>query len=342
MSYSVQQLCDQFSELIVASRHTEGSFQSIDSVGAHTPDSMIFADEEVHLPTALMVAPAVIVTTESLAESVAAEQCVIVVRNVRLAQANIKQHYSDYDSSDSEWPDVHPSAVVHPSAQLGSEVRIGPNSVIGKNVVIGDATQVRANCVIEHDVQIGEHCIINNLVNIGYSCTLGDGVILRPGVIIGNEGFGFAQDEKRHYHRIPHTGIVEIQDDVQIGANCNIDRGTYGKTVITRGVKIDALCHIAHNCLVDEDTIIVAQSGIAGSCHIGKRVVMSGQSAMIDHMTVVDDVVLVHRAGVVQDITTAGVWAGTPPKPFKEYVRHLNIQKQIDKLKKRIDQLSKK
>lgn len=343
MSHSIQQLCEQFSDLIIASRHTEGDFKSIDSTGMQNSDSLIFVAEESHLPTQTMIAPAVIMTTELLAEKITSgQQCVISVRDVRLAQALIKQHYNDYDSSDSEWPNIHPNAVVHPSAKLGAGVRIGPNAVIGKNVIIGDGTQIRANSVIEHDARLGEHCIIHSLVNIGYACTLGNGVILRPGVIIGNEGFGFAKDADHRYQRIPHTGVVEIQDDVQIGANCNVDRGTYGKTVIARGVKIDALCHIAHNCFIGDDSLFVAQSGVAGSCNIGKRVIVSGHTAIIDHITVTDDVVLVHRCGVTEDITSAGVWAGTPAKPFKEYVRGLNLQKQIDRLKKRLDQLSNK
>jgi len=341
MSNSIQQLCEQFSELIIGLRHADGNFDSVDSAGSHTSGSLIFASEEAQLPSADAVAPAVIVTTKSLAEKVVAkQQCVIVVQDVRLAQAIIKQHYADYDPSDSEWPSIHPSAVVHPSAQLGEGVRIGPNSVIGKDVKIGDASQIRANCVIEHGAQIGQSCIINNLVNVGYECTLGNNVILRPGVIIGNEGFGFAHDEARRYHRIPHTGTVEIHDDVQIGANCNVDRGTYGTTVISRGVKIDALCHIAHNCFIGEDTLFVAQCGVAGSSNVGKRVIASGQTGIIDHMNVADDAVLLHRCGVIEDIPTAGKWAGKPARPFKEYVRGLTLQKQIDRLKKQLQKIS--
>ena len=330
MSHSAKNLCTLFSSLVLDARNTDAEFSRIDSSENYAEDSLIFVSDQTQLRSP---APAVLITTEDLAASLPDEgHCVISVKNIRLAQATIKQHYCDYDASDSEWEAIHPSAVIHPSAQLGVNVRIGPNTVVGANVVIGQGTQVRANCVLEHNASIGSDCIINNLVNIGYHCVLGDRVIIRSGAIVGNEGFGFGQDENSRYHRIPHTGIVEIQDDVQIGANCTVDRGTYGKTLIARGVKIDALCHIGHNTLIDEDALIVAQTGISGSCTIGKRVIASGQTGTIDHRTIADDAVLVHRCGVTEDIPSAGMWAGTPPKPFREYVRGLNLEKKVEKL----------
>lgn len=340
MTHSVHQLCDQFADLVISKPSFDAEFSSIDSPVEIQPESLVFVSELSQLFSSEEQQPAVVVTTKKIAAEIFNRNLyVVLVSNVRLAQALIKQRYSDYDASDPEWDTVHASAVIHPSATFGKNVRIGANTVIGKNVHIGDNTMIRANCVIEHDAKIGSNCIINNLVNIGIACILHNRVIIRPGVIIGNEGFGFGQDANRHYQRTPHTGIVEIHDDVQIGANCNIDRATYGKTVIARGVKIDALCHVAHNCLVDEDALFVAQTGIAGSCHIGKRVVISGQAGVIDHRTVADDAILVHRCGVIEDIPSAGMWAGTPAKPFKEYVRELNLSKKVAKLEKKIEQL---
>ena len=333
-------MCDRFAELVIGKPSLDAEFTQIDSPADFQAQSLVFVSEPAQMFSLDGELPAALVTTEKIAAGLnGSDLCVVAVKDVRLAQALIKQHYADYDASDPEWDALHPSAVIHPSARLGDNVRIGANTVIGKNVQIGTNTQVRANCVIESNAQIGENCIINNLVNIGIGCILHNRIILRPGVIIGNEGFGFGQDDQRHYHRTPHTGIVEIHDDVQIGANCNIDRATYGKTVIARGVKIDALCHVAHNCLVDEDALFVAQTGIAGSCHIGKRVIISGQTGVIDHRTVADDAVLVHRCGVTHDIPTAGMWAGTPAKPIKEYVRDLNLSKKVAKLEKKIELL---
>ncbi len=342
MTYLVQDVVNRFSDLVIGTGSEQASFSSIDSIENFTTDSMVFISDAKDLDK-LDESPAAIVTSEELASLIVNDKsCVIIVRNVRLAQALIKQVYSDYDSSDQHWGAIHPSALIHPSAHLGEGVRVGPNSVIGPDSNIGAGTHIRSNCVIEHNVSIGENCVVNNLVNIGYLSIIGNRVIIRPGAIIGNEGFGFAQDERRRYHRTPHTGFVEIGDDVQIGSNCNIDRGTYGATKIARGVKIDALCHIAHNVNIDEDALFVAQSGVAGSCNIGKRVIASGQTGMLDHKTVVDDALLVHRCGITEDILEPGMWAGTPPRPFKEYVRNLGLGKRVAKLNHELREMKKR
>jgi UDP-3-O-[3-hydroxymyristoyl] glucosamine N-acyltransferase len=343
MPHSAADLCHRFADLVIESRNVDCEFERIDSPESFDATSLIFVSERASLPDRSIGIPAVLVTDATIAEDVSPQDCVVVTKNVRLAQALIKQYYQDYDASDPEWDAIHPTAVIHPSAKLSETVRVGANSVIGANVTIGNETIIRANCVVESGAQVGANCILNNLVNIGIGCLLGDRVIVRSGAIIGGEGFGFAQDDQRHYQRVPHTGNVVLEDDVQIGANCTIDRATYGTTLIKRGVKIDALCHIAHNCVVGEDALFVAQSGVAGSCNIGERVICSGQTGMLDHRTVAADAVLVHRCGVTEDIPSAGLWAGTPPKPFKEYVANLNaarrLEKKIARLQAQIDEL---
>ena len=200
--------------------------------------------------------------------------------------------------------------------------------------------------MIERDVEIGNDCTIHSQANIGYGSKLGNRVIIRSGAVVGNEGFGFAKDENNHYHRVPHTGYVEIQDDVQIGSNCNIDRGTYGATLIKRGCKIDGLCHIAHNVVLGENCILVSQCGIAGSTIVGDRVILSGQTGVLDHLKIADDAVLIHRAGVIQDIPTGGIWGGLPPKPMKEHMKRNNsyktLEKKIAKLEEKISELKSK
>ena len=211
--------------------------------------------------------------------------------------------------------------------------------------MIGENSVVRSNVVIEHNSRIGNDCTIHSQVNIGYASQIGDRVIIRSGATIGGEGFGFAPDENKKYHRVPHTGFVEIHDDVHIGSNSNVDRGTYGKTLLKRGSKLDSLVHIAHNVELGEDCIMVSQAGIAGSTTVGNRVIISGQIGILDHLKVCDDVVLVHRAGVTADITEKGVWAGLPAKPMKEYVKSLNTDKRLSKkikmLEKEIETLTK-
>lgn len=341
MSNSIAELSKIFNELVTAPENLSGEFSTIDSPDTYTNTSLIFISEEAALPDFSSSFPAAIVTNSSIASRIEAPCAILITKNVRLAQALIKQHYQDYDVSDPEWDALHSSAVVHPTAQLSEGVRIGPNVVIGAHVEIGRNTVVRAGTVIESATKIGADCVINSLVNIGQGSIIGKRVIVRPGTVIGGEGFGFAQDSQNRYQRVPHTGVVVIEDDVQIGSNCNIDRATYGRTLIRRGVKIDALCHVAHNCTIGEDTLLIAQSGLAGSSKLGERVICSGHTGVLDHKSVADDVVLVHRCGVTEDITEPGMWAGTPAKPFKEYVRNLNLIKKIDKLERELKHLKK-
>ena len=340
MSYTAQQIHDHLGDAVITAFNLGARFNSIDSAEAFGANSLVFISEMPKQGLGRIAKglwPSVLVTVPEVAELVKAqvggdEIGVVAVKNVRLALALCKQKFSDYDKSDAEWAEVHDSAVIHPTAKLGKGVRVGPNSVLGRGVEVGEGVQIRANCVIEHGAFIGAGSVIHNMVNIGYNCVLGERVIIRPGAVIGNEGFGFAQDDTQRYHRIPHTGTVHIGDDVQIGSNSNIDRATYGVTRIERGVKIDALCHIAHNVVVNEDALFVAQCGVAGSSNIGKRAILSGQTGVLDHRTVVDDAVLVHRCGVTSDVLEAGMWAGTPPKPFKEYVRDVSLAKKVARL----------
>lgn len=340
MAFPVQELLTRFKDLVVSQNNHSVEFTRIDDVKECTKNSLIFVDDSSQIPS---LNPAVMVTSKDVADALPeVSYCVVVVGNVRLAQAKIKQYYQDYDCFDAEWGEVHESAVIHPSVQLGAGVRLGPNVVLGKNVVVGKGTQIRSGTVIEHDARLGDYCVINSLVNIGYNCIVGNRANIHSGVVIGNEGFGFAQDNERNYHRIPHTGRVEIGDDVQIGSNCNIDRGTYQSTIIGNGVKLDSLCHIAHNVHIDDGSLFASQACIAGSTYIGKRVMASGQVGILDHLTVADNAVLVHRTGVTESIAESGMYAGVPAKPFKEYVRNLGATKRIDRLNQQIKELKQK
>lgn len=335
--FNSRDLAAQFDGLVLATVGDHCEFDHTASPDESNAKSLIFLPSIEQAPEQA----AVIVTTQDVAEQLTGQtnSLLVCVKDVRLAQAKIKQHFDDYLASDPEWNPIHDSAVIHKSVKLGNDCRIGPNAVIGSSCVIGDHSIVRANAVVEHDVKIGEYCVINANANIGYNSQIGDRVTVQAGSIIGSEGYGFAVDPEQRYHRIPHTGNVVLNDDVHIGANTCIDRGTYGSTTIARGVKIDNLVHIAHNVFVDEDTLLTAQTVIAGSSKIGKRVIASGQTGILDHRTVPDDTILVQRAGVSEDLPHGGMWAGSPAKPFKEWVRGLSASKKIAKLERSLKEL---
>jgi UDP-3-O-[3-hydroxymyristoyl] glucosamine N-acyltransferase len=263
-------------------------------------------------------------------------------KNVRLAQALIRQAYNDHDHRDIEWQAIHPSATIHETASIGEDAIIGPGVVIGRNVSIGNGSIIKANTVLERDVIIGENCILHPNVVVSYSCELGNRVILKSGCVVGMEGFGFAQDDKGRSHRIPQTGRVVIEDDVIIGTNCNIDRAVYDETRIRAGSKLDALIHVAHNVDIGENTIVLAHSTIAGSSIIGRNVIMSGQTGVLDHIKIADNTILVQRAGVISDIETPGTYAGLPTQPVKDYFRNSAVAHKLVELRKQVRQLEKK
>lgn len=304
---------------------------------------MVFVEKEELVDSVIAANPAAVVTTTELAEQFGdlPDMAVFISSNVRLAQALLRQAYVDRDLYNMEWPQIHPSAVIHESVSVPADAVVGPGAVLGRDVRIGKRAVVMANAVIEENAQIGDETVIHPNVVIGYNCEIGKRCIIKSGCVIGMEGFGFAQDEKRKSYRIPQLGKVVIDDDVVLGANNTVDRATYDETRIHSGVKTDTLCHIAHNTEIDEDVIIVAQTGIAGSCYIGKRVLISGQAAISDHVRIADDVVLVQRAGVISDVEKPGMYAGHPLQPVRQYFKNSALVTKLTDMKKQISKLEK-
>ncbi len=314
-----------------------------DPVEKGTSSSLVFVDNADFVDKAIETSPAAVVIPIKLRESFASlpSTAILTSRNVRLAQALIRQVYDDHALRDVEWPAIHPAATVHESASVGADVVLGPGVVVGRNVTIGKGSIIKANTVLEQDVVIGEDCVLHPGVVVAHACEVGNRVILKSGCVIGMEGFGFAQDEKGRSYRIPQNGRVVIEDDVLMGSQCNVDRATWGETRIRAGAKFDALCHIGHNADIGEDCIIVAQTGVAGSSSLGKRVVISGQCAITDHVSIADDVTLVQRAGVINDVNEPGVYAGTPIQPVKDYFRNAAVAHKLVELRKQVRQLEK-
>jgi UDP-3-O-[3-hydroxymyristoyl] glucosamine N-acyltransferase len=261
---------------------------------------------------------------------------------VALAHAVIKGSYAARDFAAADWDGpVHPSAVVHPTALIGPDTFLEPRAVVGRNAVIGARCRIMSGAVIEHDAVIGDDTVVHPNAVVGYGCRLGNEVVVGAGSVIGSEGFGFAQDSKRRSHPIPQTGIVVIGDRVRIGASNTIDRATYAETRIGSGTKFDNLCHVAHNVEIGEDCLLTAMFCIAGSSRVGNRVMASGQTGVIDHVSIGDDVVLVHRAGVVKDIEASGVYAALPTQPLDEYLRNAAAARRGAELRRRVSELEK-
>jgi UDP-3-O-[3-hydroxymyristoyl] glucosamine N-acyltransferase len=309
------------------------------------PGDLVFADKPALVSFVRERAPAAVLASRKLRDALLAEPggtVPLFIGNVGLAHAFIKQRFAGRDFAAAGWDGpIHPSAVVHPSAQVDPSATVEPRAVIGRNTRIGARCRIMAGAVIEHDVTIGDDSIVHPNAVVGYGCRIGREVVIGPGSIVGSEGFGFAQDALRRSHAIPQTGIVVIEDRVRLGANNTIDRATYAQTRIGAGTKFDNLCHVAHNVEIGEDCLLTAMFCIAGSSQVGNRVMASGQTGIIDHVAVCDDVVLVHRAGVVKDITAPGVHASLPAQPLDEYLRNTAALRKGAELRRRVAELEK-
>jgi len=203
------------------------------------------------------------------------------------------------------------TAIIHPEASIGKNVKIAPGSVTSAGASIGDNTAIFPGVYIGKNVSIGADCIIYPNVSIYHEVSIGCRVIIHAGAVIGSDGFGFAR-ERASYVKISQIGSVIIQDDVEIGANCTVDRGSMGMTVIERGVKLDNLCHLAHNVTVGCDTVFAAQTGISGSTSIGKRNIFGGQVGLAGHIKTGDDVVCTAKSGVTKSVPEGKMMSGFP------------------------------
>lgn len=215
---------------------------------------------------------------------------------------------------------VHPTAVIAPDAHLAADVTVGPYVVIEDGVTIGEGTSIDAFCYIGRGAAIGEHCELHPRVTLYTGARLGDRVEVHSGAVIGSDGFGYVFGEGRHW-KFPQIGGVEIGDDVEIGANTTIDRGSLETTQISAGVKIDNLVQIAHNVQIGQNSILAAQTGVSGSSRIGKRVIAGGQVGIADHCTLEDGAVAGAQAGIPTGKTIRRgqtVW-GTPARPLDRF-----------------------
>lgn len=236
---------------------------------------------------------------------------------------------------------IHPNARIHHTAEIGLSVSIYPHVYIDGDATIGDRAVLYPGVYIGRGASIGDDTILYSNVSVREGCRIGKRVIIHCNSVVGSDGFGFAKDGSK-YHKIPQVGIVRIEDDVEIGACVTIDRATLGETVVARGTKIDNLAQIAHNVTIGEDSVIVAQAGIAGSAKLGNRVTLAGQVGVAGHIEITDDVVIGSQSGVAQDIPEKGVFSGTPAIPHMEWLKAQNIFAKLPEMRKKILELEKR
>jgi UDP-3-O-[3-hydroxymyristoyl] glucosamine N-acyltransferase len=279
-------------------------------------------------------ASAVIVSPEVTSN----DKSLLSVKNPYLAFAKILALFSH---KPYQARGVDPRSWISPTAQLGKDLTVYPFVYIGDRCRIGDRVTLYPGVSVGEDSSIGEDSILQANVSVYPGMVIGRRVILHSGVVVGSDGFGYAKEGKRNL-KIPQVGKVEIEDDVEIGSNTSIDRGALGNTVIRRGVKIDNLVQIAHNVVIGEDSIIVAQVGISGSTKIGNNVTLGGQVGLVGHITVGDNVMVGAQSGVPHDLPANQAYTGTPALPHREFLRAVSVFPKLPEIKKTLAEIEKR
>jgi len=262
----------------------------------------------------------------------------VVVSNPALAYAKVA---SIFAPPVPRYPGISEQAVLHGSTRIGKDVSIYPLVYVGEEALIGDNVIMFPGVFIGDRVKIGNGTIIYPNVTILHDCQIGKNVIINAGTVIGSDGFGFVRDGPVSI-KVPQIGMVQIDDDVEIGANSCIDRAASGKTWIKRGVKTDNFVHVAHNVIIGEDTIVVAQVAISGSVHIGRQVIIGGQVAISDHVEIGDRVMIGSQSGVPKSIPSGEVVSGTPAMPHRLWLKTSGIIRRLPQFNEHLRHLEKR
>lgn len=235
---------------------------------------------------------------------------------------------------------IHPSAVIAATAKIDDDAAIGANVVVGARSIVRSNSTIWHNTVIGDDVEIGSNVLIYPNVSIRERCKIGNRVIIHSGTVVGSDGFGFAPKPDGTYEKIPQRGNVVIEEDVEIGSNCSIDRATLGETRIKRGSKLDNLIQVAHNVTIGENTVIAAQTGVSGSTKVGNNCIIAGQVGLVGHIHISDKTTIAAQSGVSKSIPHEGkTYFGYPAMEIGEMRRIIASQRQIPELLKEFEKL---
>ncbi len=262
----------------------------------------------------------------------------IITDNPYLAFARVVRLFVPEKSLDAGISDA---AFVHPDAIINKSAAIYPFVYVGKHAKVGDRCVIYPHCYVGEGVVIGQGTVLYPNVVVYDGCEIGKRCIIHSGVVIGSDGFGFAWDGQRHF-KVPQVGKVIIEDEVEIGSNCTIDRAALAETRIGTDVKMDNLVQVGHNVVIGEHTIIVSQTGIAGSARIGRNVILAGQCGVGGHIKVGDNSIAGARTGIAKDVKPGMVISGYPAMDHKKWLRVQNVYKDLPEMLKRLNDLEKR
>jgi UDP-3-O-[3-hydroxymyristoyl] glucosamine N-acyltransferase len=301
-------------------------------LGAAGPSDVIFVDAAAALSKALASAAGVVIAGAFASDSSRESGALVICEQPRLAFARVigRLHPPARPA-----PGVHRSAVVDPSAALGRDVSVGAHAVIDADVRLGDRVVVGPGVHINAGVDVGDDTVIKSNVTIYSGTSIGARVVVHAGTVLGSDGFGYVRDASTgRYEPFPQVGRLVVEDDVECGALCTIDRGALGETRIARGTKLDNQVHVAHNVSIGQDVVISAQTGIAGSSVIEGQVIVAGQVGIADHVRIESGAILGAQCGVPTGKVIKGpgvLFWGTPARPIKQYLRELAVLARLAK-----------
>ena len=293
----------------------DAEVSSVGSIESAVPGQITFAVSSKFLPLAKDSKASALIVDEKFP---ALEKPTLRTKNPQYAYARAVELLHVLPK---EKPGIHPTAVIDPSARIGANASIGACVVIGADVEIGENCTLLPQVVIYRGVKIGKNFFAHAHVSIRENCEIGNDVLLHNGVVIGSDGFGFAKDDNGNWYKIPQTGRVVIEDNVEVQANSCIDRASLGETRIGRNTKIDNLSQVAHNCVIAENSMLCAQVGLAGSTEIGKNVILAGQVGVAGHCKIGDGAIVTAQSGTHGDIPAGAMVSGSPAFDHKQWLR---------------------
>ncbi len=312
--------------------------------GSADSKSLCFVSTEAQLQAALSAKVSALVFLNQLKYEVDAQSSPPAVYSAASISAAMALILPLFDHKKSLFPPgIHPSASVDPTAILGKDVHIGACAVIGPLAQIGDGSVIAAQSIVEQSAQVGVHTILHSQVFIGARCQVGDRCEIHPHTTIGADGFGYVLSPDGKRNKIPQLGIAILENDVEIGAQCAVDRATLGETRIGQGSKFDNFCHVGHNCKIGKNNVFAAGFAIAGSSEVGDNCTIAGGVLVSDHVKIGNQIVLGGKSGVTKDISGPAAFTGYPLQPLKDGLKttanliHLTgMRKQIAQIRRHL------
>jgi len=329
MQRALKEVAEFLEATLVGDEHAMVS--GVASLPSAKSGDLVFVEDARYLSLALQ-SQATAVIAGSFAGNGIQSKPILIAAQPRLAFARVAAWLNSKSVLEQA---VHPTAVIHPAAQLANNVVVEERAIVRENVGIGEGSIIGAGCVVGPDVAIGRGCRLYPNVTIYPGARLGDRVVVHAGAVLGSDGFGYVRDATTgRYEKFPQIGRLEIEDDVEIGANSTVDRGALDVTRIRRGTKIDNLVHVGHNVDVGEDVVIAAQTGLSGSAIIENNVIIGGQVGIADHVHIESGAILGAQSGIPSKKVIRGkgvVFWGTPARPIKQYLKELAVLARLAK-----------